>query len=73
MPSGPAAWLTRWLTRLNVLLTSATEKESPQSLVAGRIGGTVLSSECAKKLFNLSVSKISMSATGLVIFFVIRD
>ena len=36
MPSRPAA--LRGLTRLNVLLTSATEKESPQSLVAGCVG-----------------------------------
>ena len=39
------------LTCLNVLLTSATEKESPQSLVMGRSGGTVLSSKRAKKVF----------------------
>uniref|UniRef100_A0A8C7T6H9 SPG11 vesicle trafficking associated, spatacsin n=1 Tax=Oncorhynchus mykiss TaxID=8022 RepID=A0A8C7T6H9_ONCMY len=32
------------LTRLNVLLTSATEEESPQSLGAGRVSGTVFSS-----------------------------
>ena len=34
----------------------------PQVLVAGRVGGTVLSSKRAKKLFNLSGSKTSMSA-----------
>jgi hypothetical protein len=41
----PASWsgqaALRGLTRLNVILTSATEKENPQSLVAGRVGGTV--------------------------------
>ena len=67
MPSGPAA--LRGLTRLNVLLTSAALKESPHVLVAGRVSGTVLSSKRAKKLFNLSGSKTSWSATGLVIPF----
>ena len=38
MPSRPAA--LRGLTRLNVLLTSAAVKESPQVLVAGRVSGT---------------------------------
>ena len=38
MPSGPAG--VQGLTFLNVLLTSATEKESPQVLVVGRVGGT---------------------------------
>ena len=66
MPSGPAA--LRGLTHLNILLTSATEKESPQSLVAGRVGGTVLSSKRTKTLFSLSGSKTLMSATGLVFF-----
>ena len=64
MPSGPAA--LRGLTRLNVLLTLAAVKESPQVLVAVRVGGTVLPSKRAKKLFSLSGSKIS--ATGLVFF-----
>ena len=66
MPSGPAA--LRRSTRLNVLLKSATEKESPQSLVAVHVDGTVLSSKCAKKLLNFSGSKMSMSATVLVFF-----
>ena len=39
MPSGPAA--LRGLTRLNVLLTLATE-ESLQALIAGRVSGTVI-------------------------------
>uniref|UniRef100_A0A674B2P6 Regulating synaptic membrane exocytosis 2 n=1 Tax=Salmo trutta TaxID=8032 RepID=A0A674B2P6_SALTR len=34
-------------------LASATEKESPQSLVAGHAGGTVLSSKRAKNVFSL--------------------
>ena len=66
MPSGPTA--LQGLTRLNVLLTSAAVKESPQVLVAGRVSGTVLSSKRAKKLFSLSGSKTSWSATGLVFF-----
>ena len=33
------------LTRLNVLLTLAAVKESPQVIVAGHVGGTVLSSK----------------------------
>ena len=66
MPSGPAA--LPGLTRLNVLLTLAAVKESPQVLVAGRVSGTVLSSKRAKKLFSLSGSKTSVSATGLVFF-----
>ena len=37
MPSGPAA--LQELTHLNVLLTSAMEKEIPQSFVAGRKEG----------------------------------
>ena len=44
----------RGLTRLNVFLTSAAVKERPQVLVAGRVSGTVLSSNRAKKLFSLS-------------------
>ena len=64
MPSGPAA--LRGLTRLNVLLTLAAVKESLQLLVAGRFGGTVLSSKRAKKLFSLSGSRTSVSAMGLV-------
>jgi hypothetical protein len=52
MPSGPAAM--RVLTRLNVLLTLATENESPQFLVVGRVSRTVLSSKRAKKVFSLS-------------------
>ena len=47
MLSGLAA--LRGLTRLNVLLTLDTEKESPQSLVAGDVGSTLLSSKWAKK------------------------
>ena len=66
MPSGPVA--LRGLKRLNVLLTSAMEKESLQSLVVGRVGGTILSSKRAKKLFHLSGSKTSVSATRLVFF-----
>ena len=66
MPSGPAA--LRGVTRLNVVLTLATEKKSPQALVAGHVSGTVLSSKRAKKLFNLSGSKTSVSATGMVFF-----
>ena len=66
MPSGQAA--LRGLTRLNVLLTSATEKEGgPQSLVAGLVGGTVLSSKQVK-VFSLSGSKTSVSVTWLVFF-----
>ena len=41
MLSGPAA--LRGLTCLNVLLMLAMKKESPQSLVVGRVSGTVLS------------------------------
>ena len=48
LTSGPAA--LRGLTRVNVLLTLAAVKESPQVLVAGRAGGTVLSSKRANKL-----------------------
>ena len=51
MPFGPAA--LRGLIRLNILLTSATEKESPQSMIAGCVGGTVLSSKKVKKGFSL--------------------
>ena len=54
------------LTRFNVLLMSATEKESPESWVSGRVGGTVLSSKWAKKVISLSGSKTSVSATWLV-------
>ena len=64
MPSGPAA--LQGLTRLNVLLTSATEKEIPQSLVAGRNGGTVLSSKLEKKVFRFSGSKTAVSVRWLV-------
>jgi hypothetical protein len=71
MPSGPAA--LRGLTRLNVLLTLAAVKKSPQVVVAGRVSGTVLSSKRAKKLFNLFGSKTSVLASGLVFLFVIRD
>ena len=60
MPSGLTA-----LRGLNVLLTSAMENESPQSLGAGRVGGTVLSSKQVK-VFNLSGSKTLLSATWLV-------
>jgi hypothetical protein len=66
MSSGPAA--LRGLTHLNVLLILATEKESPWSLVAGHVGGTVLSSKRANKLLHFSGSKTSMSVTGLVFF-----
>jgi hypothetical protein len=50
----------RGLTRLNVLLTSATENESPQYLGAGHVSDTVLSSKRAKKVFCLSGSKTSV-------------
>jgi hypothetical protein len=63
MQSGPAG--LRGLTRLNVLLALAAVKESPQVLVVGRVSGTVSSSKRAK-LFSLSGSKTSWSATGLV-------
>jgi hypothetical protein len=58
----------RVLTLLNVLLTLATVMESPQVLVAGHVSVsvTVLSQKQAKKLFHLSGSKTSLSATGLV-------
>ena len=71
MLSGPAA--LRVLTRLNVLLTLVTVKESPQVLVAGCVTGTVLSSKRAKKLFSLSGSKTSVSPVGAGFLFVIRD
>ena len=63
MPSGPVA--LRGLTRLNVLLTLATENESPQSLGVGRVGGTVLSSKRAK-VFSFSGSKMPVSVSWLV-------
>ena len=63
MPSGPAA--LRGLTHLNLLLTLAAVKECPQVLVAGRVSGIVLSSKRAK-LFSLSRSKTTWSATGMV-------
>jgi hypothetical protein len=66
MPSGPAA--LQGLTRLNVLLTSAAVKASPQVLVAGLVSGTVLFSKQVKKFFSLSGSKTSISTTGLVFF-----
>jgi hypothetical protein len=44
------------------------EKEIPQSLVEGRVGGTALSSKRAKKVFRLSGSKTSVSMTWLVFF-----
>ena len=50
-PSGPAA--LRGLTRLNVLLTLAMENESLQSLGAGRVGGSVLSSKQGEEGFQL--------------------
>jgi hypothetical protein len=62
MSPWPAA--LRGLTLLNVLLKSATE--SPQSLVAGHVGGTVLSSKWAKKVFSMSGSKTSVFVTLLV-------
>ena len=64
MQSGPAD--LRGLTCLNVLLTSAMEKKSPQSLGADRVGGNVLFSRQAKKVFSLAGSKTSVSATWLV-------
>ena len=70
-PSGPAA--LRGVTRLNILLTKATENESPQSLGAGRVDGTVLSSNRVKKVFHLSGSKTSVFATCLDFPFVIHD
>ena len=71
MPSGQAA--LRGLTRLNVLLTSAMEKESPQSLVAGRVGGTVLSSKWAKRAFSL-IWKQDVGVHNVAGFpFVVRD
>ena len=67
MPSGPAA--LRGLTCLNVVLMLATEKENPQSLVAGCVCGTALSSKRAKKVFSLYGIKTSMSVTWLVFLF----
>jgi hypothetical protein len=64
----PGLAALRGLTCVNVLLTLATEKESPQALVSGCVSGTVLSSKRAKKLFNLAGSKTSISPTGLVFF-----
>jgi hypothetical protein len=64
MLSGPAA--LPGLTRLNVILTSAKENESPQSSEMGLVGGTVLSSNQVKKVFSLSARKTSVSATWLV-------
>ena len=64
--TGPAA--LRGLARLNALLTLAAVKESSQVLVAGRGVGTVLTSKLAKKLFSLSGSRTSWSATGQVFF-----
>jgi hypothetical protein len=43
-------------------------EEEPTAFGTGRVGGTVLSSKHAKKLFHLSGSKTSMSATELVFF-----
>jgi hypothetical protein len=43
------------------------EKENPQFMVVGRVGGTVLSSKQVKKLFSLSISKTSVSAMWLVV------
>ena len=73
MPFGPAA--LQGLTRLNAVLTSATENErgGPQSLVAGLVGGAVLSSKQAKKVFSLSGSVKSASVTWLVFLFAVRD
>ena len=65
MPSGPAA--LRGLTHLNVLLTSGMENESPQSLGVGSVGGTMLSLKRANKVYSLSGSKTSVSATWLVL------
>ena len=59
--AGDAVWacsLAR-VNTLNVLLTLAAVKESPQVLVAGCVSGTVLSSKRAKKLFSLYGSKTS--------------
>ena len=63
----------RGLTHLNVLLTLATEKESQQSLVECRAGGTVLSSKWAKKGFSLSGWKTSCVRDVAGLPFVIRD
>jgi hypothetical protein len=63
MTFGPS--VLRGLTRLNVLLTLATENETPQSLGVGRVGGTVLSSKRAK-VFSLSGSKTPVSVSWLV-------
>ena len=57
MPSGPAA--LRGLARLNVFLTSAAVKESPQVLVVGHV-------KASEEVFSLSRSKTLWSATGLV-------
>ena len=54
MPSGPAA--LRGLTHLNVLLTSAAVKKSPQVLVEGRVSGTVLSSLCFQFRANAAIN-----------------
>ena len=55
------------LARVNTLtFFTHTEEESPQSLVTGRVGGTVLSSKGAKNVFSLSGSKTLVSATWLV-------
>jgi hypothetical protein len=62
MPSGPAA--LRGLTHLNVFFTSTTEKQSPQSLVAGHVGGTVLSSKHADNVFSLSGSNTTVLRRG---------
>ena len=56
----------RGLTRLNVFITSTMEKESPQSLIDGRGGRNALASKQAKKVFSLSGSNTSVSATRLV-------
>jgi hypothetical protein len=42
------------------------EKESPQSLVVGCVGGTMLSSKRAKKVFSFSGSKTSVSTKWLI-------
>ena len=53
-------------TCINVLLTSATENESPQSPGAAHVGDTVLSSKWARKVFSLSGRKTLVFMTWLV-------
>jgi hypothetical protein len=71
MPSGPAA--LQGLTRLNVLLTLAAVKESPQVLVGGCVSGTVLSSKRAKKLIKFVWEQDIGVHDGAGFLFVIHD